>query len=416
MTSVSETERRPVIVQKYGGSSLATAKHIHNVAARIQARKDDGVDVIVVVSAMGDSTDDLITLSDAVTNGQTPDAREMDTLLSTGELVSSTLMAMALKARGYDAISLSGIQAGIKTDMVHGFARIAAINTDRLRRELDKGRIVIVAGFQGFAESGDITTLGRGGSDTTAVALAVAAEAERCEIYTDVDGIYTTDPRLTDKARKLSEIGFQEMLEMAVLGAKMNPRSIELGAVYDMPVYVASSFSNEPGTLIHGGEHTMEVRKAVTGIAVDRNVGKITVRGVIDRPGVAAGLLQPLADAGVSVDVIVQNASSDGMTDFTFTVAQASVGKAAEVIGSDSSVEYAEVVTGSDLAKVSIVGTGMENAPGYAARMFSTLSEAGVNIDMITTSEIRITTIIDRDQVQKAVQALHDAFDLEKSE
>jgi len=416
MTSVSETERRPVIVQKYGGSSLATAKHIHNVAARIQARKDDGVDVIVVVSAMGDSTDDLITLSDAVTNGQTPDVREMDTLLSTGELVSSTLMAMALKARGYDAISLSGIQAGIKTDMVHGFARIADINTDRLRRELDKGRIVIVAGFQGFAESGDITTLGRGGSDTTAVALAVAAEAERCEIYTDVDGIYTTDPRLTDKARKLSEIGFQEMLEMAVLGAKMNPRSIELGAVYDMPVYVASSFSNEPGTLIHGGEHTMEVRKAVTGIAVDRNVGKITVRGVIDRPGVAAGLLQPLADAGVSVDVIVQNASSDGTTDFTFTVAQASVGKAAEVIGSDSSVEYAEVVTGSDLAKVSIVGTGMENAPGYAARMFSTLSEAGVNIDMITTSEIRITTIIDRDQVQKAVQALHDAFDLEKSE
>jgi aspartate kinase len=416
MTSVSETERRPVIVQKYGGSSLATAEHIHNVAARIQARKDDGVDVIVVVSAMGDSTDDLIALSDAVTNGKTPDAREMDTLLSTGELVSSTLMAMALKARGYDAISLSGIQAGIKTDMVHGSARIADIDTDRLRRELDKGRIVIVAGFQGLAESGDITTLGRGGSDTTAVALAVAAKAERCEIYTDVDGIYTTDPRLTDKARKLSEIGFQEMLEMAVLGAKMNPRSIELGAVYDMPVYVASSFSNEPGTLIHGGEHTMEVRKAVTGIAVDRNVGKITVRGVIDRPGVAAGLLQPLADAGVSVDVIVQNASSDGTTDFTFTVAQASVDKAAEVIGSDSSVEYAEVVTGSDLAKVSIVGTGMENAPGYAARMFSTLSEAGVNIDMITTSEIRITTIIDRDQVQKAVQALHDAFELEKSE
>ena len=416
MTSVSETERRPVIVQKYGGSSIATAEHIHSVAARIQARKDAGVDVIVVVSAMGDSTDDLITLSDAVTNGQTPDAREMDTLLSTGELVSSTLMAMALKARGYDAISLSGIQAGIKTDTVHGSARISDIDTDRLRRELYKDRIVIVAGFQGLAESGDITTLGRGGSDTTAVALAVAAEAERCEIYTDVDGIYTTDPRLTDKARKLSEIGFQEMLEMAVLGAKMNPRSIELGAVYDMPVYVASSFSNESGTLIHGGEHTMEVRKAVTGIAVDRNVGKITVRGVIDRPGVAAGLLQPLADAGVSVDVIVQNASSDGTTDFTFTVAQASVDKAAEVIGSDSIVEYAEVVTGSDLAKVSIVGTGMENTPGYAARMFSTLSETGVNIDMITTSEIRITTIIDRNQVQKAVQSLHDAFDLEKSE
>ena len=416
MTTEYAIERRPVIVQKYGGSSLATAEHIQNVAARIQVRKDDGVDVIVVVSAMGDSTDDLIALSEAVTNGHSPDAREMDTLLSTGELVSSTLMAMALKERGYAAISLSGIRAGIKTDMVHGSARIADIKTDRIRKELDRGRIVIVAGFQGLAESGDITTLGRGGSDTTAVALAVAVDAERCEIYTDVDGIYTTDPRLTDKARKLAEISFQEMLEMAVLGAKMNPRSIELGAVYDMPVYVASSFSYESGTLIHGGEHTMEVRKAVTGIAVDRNVGKITVRGVIDRPGVAAGLLQPLADAGVSVDVIVQNASSDGTTDFTFTVAQASVDKAAEILGSDSGVEYAEVVTGSDLAKVSIVGTGMENAPGYAAKMFATLSEVGVNIDMITTSEIRITTIIDRDQVQSAVQALHDAFELEKNE
>ncbi len=409
-------DARPVVVQKYGGKSLADAEHIHNVADRIQARRDDGVDVIVVVSAMGNSTDELISLSKAVTGGTQPDAREMDTLLSTGELVSSTLMAMALKARGCDSISLSGIQAGIKTDAVHGSARIADINTDRIRTELDKGRIVIVAGFQGLAESGDITTLGRGGSDTTAVALAVAVDAERCEIYTDVDGIYTTDPRLTDKARKLSEIGFDEMLEMAVLGAKMNPRSIEVGAVYDMPVYVASSFSSEPGTLIHGGEQTMEVRKAVTGIAVDLNVAKITVRGVVDRPGVAAGLLQPLADEGVSVDVIVQNTSSDGTTDFTFTVGQASVVKAAQLIENQSVIEYGEVITGSNLAKVSIVGTGMENAPGYAARMFSTLSEAKVNIDMITTSEIRITTIIDREQVQKAVQSLHDAFELEKSQ
>ena len=414
--TINVSDARPVVVQKYGGSSLADAEHIHNVAARIQLRRDDGVDVIVVVSAMGDSTDELISLSEAVAGGTQPDAREMDTLLSTGELVSSTLMAMALKARGCDSISLSGIQAGIKTDAVHGSARIADINTDRIRTELDKGRIVIVAGFQGLAESGDITTLGRGGSDTTAVALAVAVDAERCEIYTDVDGIYTTDPRLTDRARKLSEIGFDEMLEMAVLGAKMNPRSIELGAVYDMPVYVASSFSSEPGTLIHGGEQTMEVRKAVTGIAVDSNVAKITVRGVVDRPGVAAGLLKPLADEGVSVDVIVQNTSSDGTTDFTFTVGQASVVKAAQLIEDQSVIEYAEVITGSNLAKVSIVGTGMENAPGYAARMFSTLSEAKVNIDMITTSEIRITTIIDREQVQKAVQSLHDAFELEKSQ
>ena len=412
----TESQHRPIVVQKYGGSSLADAELIHNVASRISARKDAGVDVIAVVSAMGDSTDELIALSEAVTGGKTPDAREMDTLLSTGELVSSTLMAMALKSRGYDAISLSGVQAGIKTDLVHGSARIADINADRLHRELDAGRIVIVAGFQGLAESGDITTLGRGGSDTTAVALAIAAGAERCEIYTDVEGIYTTDPRLTPKARKLAEIGFQEMLEMAVLGAKMNPRSIELGAVYDMPVYVASSTSDAPGTLIHGGEPTMEVRKAVTGIAVDRNVGKITVRGVIDRPGVAAGLLEPLADAGVSVDVIVQNASADGTTDFTFTVAQASVEQAAEIIRSQSDVEFSEVVTGTNLAKVSIVGTGMENAPGYAARMFSTLSSVGVNIDMITTSEIRITTIIEKDQLQTAVQALHDAFELEKTE
>jgi len=412
----AESQHRPIVVQKYGGSSLADAELIHNVASRISARKDAGVDVIAVVSAMGDSTDELIALSEAVTGGKTPDAREMDTLLSTGELVSSTLMAMALKSRGYDAISLSGVQAGIKTDLVHGSARIAEINADRLHRELDAGRIVIVAGFQGLAESGDITTLGRGGSDTTAVALAIAAGAERCEIYTDVEGIYTTDPRLTPKARKLAEIGFQEMLEMAVLGAKMNPRSIELGAVYDMPVYVASSTSDAPGTLIHGGEPTMEVRKAVTGIAVDRNVGKITVRGVIDRPGVAAGLLEPLADAGVSVDVIVQNASADGTTDFTFTVAQASVEQAAEIIRSQSDVEFSEVVTGTNLAKVSIVGTGMENAPGYAARMFSTLSSVGVNIDMITTSEIRITTIIEKDQLQTAVQALHDAFELEQTE
>ncbi|MDP6666566.1 MAG: aspartate kinase [Dehalococcoidia bacterium] len=416
MTPKAEIDRRPVIVQKYGGSSLADAEHIHNVASRIIARSEEGVDIVVVVSAMGDSTDELHALSRAVTKGVTPDAREMDTLLSTGELVSSTLMAMTLKTRGHDAVSLSGAQAGIKTDAVHGSARIADIKTERLHRELDKGRIVIVAGFQGLADSGDVTTLGRGASDTSAVALAVATQAERCEIYTDVEGIYTTDPRLTNKARKLAEIGFQEMLEMAVLGAKMNPRSIELGLVYNMPIYVASSFSNETGTLIHGGEHTMEVRKAVTGIAVDRNVGKITVRGVIDRPGVAAGLLQPLADAGVSVDVIVQNASSDGTTDFTFTVAAASVDRAAEVIGTDSTVKYAEVATGVNLAKVSIVGTGMENAPGYAARMFSTLADVGVNIDMITTSEIRITTIIERDQVQKAVGALHDAFELEKTE
>ncbi|MEX0762266.1 MAG: aspartate kinase [Dehalococcoidia bacterium] len=410
------SEDRKVIVQKYGGSSLADADKIRNVANRICSRHDEGVDLVVVVSAMGDSTDALIDLSQAIVGREkAPDPREMDTLLSTGELVSSTLMAMAIKTRGYEAVSLSGVQAGIRTDAIHGSARIAAIDTKRLRKELSSGRVVIVAGFQGLTESGDVSTLGRGGSDTTAVALAAALGAERCEIYTDVDGIYTTDPRLVPEARKLAEVSFDEMLEMAVLGAKMNPRSIELADVYNIPVLVASSFEDVPGTLIHGGEPKMEVRKAVTGIAIDRNVAKITARGVKDSPGTAGGLFQPLADAGISVDVIVQNASADGLTDMTFTVAEADAQRALEITEAKSKVDYKELVPRSGLAKVSIVGTGMQNAPGYASRMFTTLAEAGVNIDLVTTSEIRITCIIQREQVQTAAQALHRAFELEQA-
>ena len=408
---------RETIVQKYGGSSLADAQRIGAVADRICARHDKGVDLVVTVSAMGDTTDELIAMARQVTgDGCMPDPREMDALLSTGELVSATLMAMAIKARGHDVVSLSGQQAGIRTDDIHGSARIASINSERIRQELERGRVAIVAGFQGVDEGGDVTTLGRGASDTTAVALAAALGARRCEVYTDVDGIYTADPRLVPKARRLREVGYEEMLEMAALGAKMNPRSIELAAVYQVPVLVAHTFGDGTGTLIHGGDMTMEVRKAVTGIAVDRNVAKITVRGVRDRPGIAAGLMRPLADAGINVDVIVQNASADGLTDMTFTVAEADAPRATDLTRRHSDIEFTEVISGAGLAKVSIVGTGMQNAPGYAARMFAALAAAGVNIEMITTSEIRITCIVSREQVQAAVQALHDAFELEKAD
>ena len=406
----------PVIVQKFGGSSLAEPDLIRNVATRICKQRSEGVDLVAVVSAMGDTTDDLIRMAhDVAGTGSPPPPRELDTLMSTGELVSATLMAIAIQSMGYDVVSLSGIQAGIRTEATHGSARISAIDPARLRRELDGGRIIIVAGFQGVTELGDVTTLGRGGSDTTAVALAAALGARQCEIYTDVDGIYTSDPRLVPRARKLAEIGYEEMLEMAMLGAKMNPRSIELAAVYKVPVLVASSFFDAPGTLIHGGEPTLEVRKAITGVPVERNIAKITVRGVMDRPGVASALFTPLADAGISVDVIVQNASAEGLTDMSFTVARGDLQRALEITRGQSAFESSEVIADPDLAKVSIVGTGMQNAPGFAARMFDALSSAGVNIELITTSEIRITCIIRAEHVETAARALHSAFQLDGS-
>ena len=404
--------RKKLVVQKYGGSSLSSTDQISNIAEKIISKTKQGYMVVVVVSAMGDSTDNLISLASQVNSNANSITREMDILLSTGELVSSTLMTLSLIAKNKKAVSLSGIQAGIMTDSVHGSARISDININRIQEELNKDSIVVVAGFQGLNNLGDVTTLGRGGSDTTAVALAVALNAERCEIYTDVEGIYTTDPRITKKARKLNEISFEEMLEMASLGAKMNPRSIELGLVYNMPVYVASSFSIEQGTLIHRSSN-MEIRKAVTGIAVDKNVAKITVKGVMDQPGIAAELLKPLSDEGISIDVIVQNTSSDGTTDFTYTVSESNLERAVSLMGSLDGINYKNIESGKDLAKLSIVGTGMENSPGYASKMFSVLSSLDVNIDMITTSEIRITTIINKKDIEKSVVALHDAFELE---
>ncbi len=407
-----------LIVQKYGGSSLADAEKIKSVAQRIARTADADNKVVAVVSAMGNTTDDLIALSRQVSKN--PEPREMDVLLSTGELVSCTLMAMTLRSMGHKAISLSGAQAGIRTDSSHGQAQIADMAPDRLIQELDNHTIVIVAGFQGITEDLDITTLGRGGSDTTAVALAAALGAARCEVYTDVDGIYTADPRLVPAAHKLDEISFEEMLELASYGAKMNPRSIELGMVYNTPILVASSFRNEPGTLIHGGadmnRQVGEIRNRVSGIATDTNVSKITVLGVVDRPGIAASLFEPLTEVGISVDVIVQNASVGGSTDMTFTVMRTDLARAEQVVQKVANdLGSGEVVTASDLAKLSIVGTGMQNAPGYASTMFRTLADAGINIEMITTSEIRITCLVKEAQVAEAARALHTAFDLDST-
>ena len=405
-----------LIVQKYGGSSLADADMIKNVARRIARTRDAGNKMVAVVSAMGDTTDDLIALSEQVS--ERPEPREMDVLLSTGELMSCTLMAMALRSMGYEAISLSGAQAGIRTNSSHGQAQIAGMDPGRIIRELDNDTIVIVAGFQGITDDLDITTLGRGGSDTTAVALAATLGAARCEIYTDVDGIYTADPRLVPAAHKLDEISFEEMLELASYGAKMNPRSIELGMVYNTPILVASSFHDEPGTLIHGdtdmNRHVGEIRNRVSGIATDTNVSKITVLGVIDRPGIAASLFEPLTEVGISVDVIVQNASVGGATDMTFTVKRTDLARAEQVVQRVANdLGSGEVVTASDLAKLSIVGTGMQDAPGYASTMFRTLADEGINIEMITTSEIRITCLVKEEQVARAARALHTAFDLD---
>ncbi|MQY56301.1 MAG: aspartate kinase [Dehalococcoidia bacterium] len=401
-----------LIVQKYGGSSVADSEKIKSVARRIARAKDEGNQLVVVVSAMGDTTDELIRMAQQVS--EQPDERELDMLLSTGELISSTLLVMALESLGYKAVSLTGGQAGIQTDSSYSQARILRVDPQRILAELEKGNIVIVAGFQGVTQDMDITTLGRGGSDTTAVALAASLNAEVCQIYTDVEGVYTADPRLVSEATKLKEIGYEEMLELASYGAKiLHPRAVELGGLYDMPILVASSFSDSPGTLICK-EASMEVRNKARGIAQDTNVAKITVINVPDHPGIAAAIFEPLAKANISVDTIVQNASIENITDLTFTVARSDLVKAMSIVEPViKSIGAKRCVTDSTLAKVSIVGTGMQNTPGYAARMFRALYEQGINIQLITTSEIRITCIIAEDRVKDAVQALHKAFELE---
>jgi aspartate kinase len=401
-----------LIVQKYGGSSVADAERIKSVARRIAATKDKGEQVVIVVSAMGGTTDELIELARQVSTQ--PGERELDVLLSTGEIVSSTLLAMALRDMSYKAISLTGAQAGIQTDSTYSRARILRVESKRVVKELNKGNIVIVAGFQGITDEMDITTLGRGGSDTTAVALAAGLVAEVCQIYTDVEGIYTADPHLVPEARHLTEIGYEEMLELASYGAKViHPRAVELGELFNIPIVVASSFTDSPGTLIHGGV-SMEVRNKARSVAHDLDVAKITVVGIPDRPGIAAAIFEPLAKAGINIDTIVQNASIENITDLTFTVAKSQLNRAMAVVKPIAeSIGARQCVSDSRLGKISVIGTGIQNTPGYAARMFGVLSEQGINIQLITTSEIRITCIIDEAMVTDAVRALHRAFELE---
>ena len=403
-----------VIVQKYGGSSLSDVSNIANVAERICKSKDKGFNIVVVVSAMGNSTDQLVELARSITDS--PDPRELDALLATGEVVSCSLLAITLKHLGYDTVSLTGYQVGVHTDDIYGNARINLIDQDRIRKELSSGRIVVIAGFQGITDDLNTTTLGRGGSDTTAVALAAALNADRCEVYTDVDGIYTADPRIVSRARKIREIGYEDMLELASIGAKMHPRSIELGAVYHVPIYVASSFNNVTGTLIHDQikGNDMENRYKVTGVAYQLGLSKITVRSLPDQPGIAANLFEPLANVGISVDTIVQNASQDKTTDISFTVATSDLEiTLGQVLPLAENIGASGVVNDDGLSCVSIVGSGMQNAAGYASTMFRTLSDSGINIEMITTSEIRITCIISEDKVTDAVRALHRAFHLD---
>ncbi len=405
-----------LIVQKYGGSSLANSDLIRNVAKRISNASEGDNQVVATVSAMGDSTDNLMDIAAQITNS--PNPRELDVLLSTGELQSCALVCMALQELGKNAVSLSGGQAGIITDSRFGNAKISNLATNRIEMELNKGNIVVVAGFQGITDELDITTLGRGASDLTAVALAAGLKAERCEIYTDVDGIFTADPRLVPSAYKMDEIGFEEMLEMANYGAKMNPRSIELGMVFNVPILVSSSMNESSGTLIHEVNDmdikVGEIRNRVRGIATEKDVAKIIVYSVVDRPGIASSLFEPLAQADISVDVIVQNSSVEGTTDLTFTVKQSQLNKAALVVKKVADdLGSGQIGIDEDLAKVSVVGTGMQDSPGYAAKMFKTLASAGINIEMITTSEIRITCIVKVSELSKAASALHDAFEID---
>jgi aspartate kinase len=409
----------PLVVQKFGGSSVANADRIRQVARRIARARADGADLVVIVSAMGDATDELLALAGAIT--EEPDPRELDMLLATGEHQSATLLSMALHAIGVPAISLTGAQAGISTDGAYGRARIANVDPARVRDELADGKVVIVAGFQGQSASAvdkaETTTLGRGGSDTTAVALAARLGADRCQIFTDVTGIYTADPRVVPTARQLPLIGYEEMLELAHQGAQvMQVRAVELGWVNDVVIEVLSSFEDAPGTLIME-DPLVEQRNKVRGLAHDQDVAKVTLVAVPDRPGVAHAIFGALAEAGINVDMIVQNVSHGGTTDMSFTISRVELVRARRILEPIiSELGFREMATDAAVAKVSIVGAGIHNAPGYAARMFGALADAGVNIEMISTSEVRITCIIAEGQVETAVRALHDAFELERPE
>jgi aspartate kinase len=401
----------PLIVQKYGGSSVADADKIKNVARRVIESASRGHRVVVVVSAMGKTTDGLVALAASIT--PTPDGREMDMLLATGEQVTIGLLAMALHAEGHPACSFTGSQMGMITDSAHTKARIKRIVADRINAALREGKIVVAAGFQGTTDAGEITTLGRGGSDLTAVALAAALKADVCEIFTDVDGVYTADPNVVPDARKLSRISYDEMLEMASLGAKvLQARSVEFAKKYGVPVHVRSTFKPDPGTLVTREDHSME-EVVVTGITHDRGQAKVSILRVPDRPGIAARVFGGLGAQNIVVDMIVQNISREGLSDISFTLPRADRQRAERVLDGIAKEIGAEGVAADDrIAKVSIVGVGMRSHAGVAARMFTALSKEGINIQMISTSEIAVSCVIEDKYTELAVRALHDAYEL----
>jgi aspartate kinase len=402
-----------LIVQKYGGSSVADVECMQRVARRIIKTRDAGNRVVVVVSAMGDTTDDLIELAKKV-NAE-PSDREMDMLMASGEQIAASVLAMALHAQGAEAVAMSGPQAGIRTDHVHLKAKITKIKPDRLHQELEKNRIVVVAGFQGLNPSEDIATLGRGGSDTTAVALAAAIKADRCQILKDVDGVFTANPRVVPEARKVDEITYDEMLELASMGAEvLQSRAVEFAKKYGVVLEVMSSFNENPGTVVREEVAKME-DIVVRGVACDKGQAKLTVSGVPDKPGVAARLFGELAANNINVDMIVQNVSANARTDVSFTVPRTELAKARRVLEKIEELAAGGVTVDEDIAKVSIVGVGMRSHVGVASRMFGALAEVNVNIDMIATSEIKVSVVIRKEDGDKAVRALHKSFELDKA-
>ena len=402
-----------LIVKKFGGTSVADAERIEAVADNIESEIHAGNKVTVVLSAMGDSTDDLIKLAKEI--NPEPDLREYDALVSTGEQISVALLAMALLKRGIKGKSYTAYQLGIKTNSSHSRARILDVEVSKITSELNEGVVPVITGFQGMNESGDITTLGRGGSDTTGVALAAALNADECQIYTDVDGIFTTDPRVYDKARLLKEVSFEEMLELSSSGAKiLQLRAVEYASKFNLPIRVLSSFNEGEGTLVQEEKNIME-RPIVSGISSIDSEAKLTIRGVPDIPGVAAKILSPISEAGIEVDVIVQNIGADNTTDFTFTVNKDDTKQAEEILKKTSTTLGGGLIdVDDDIAKISIVGRGMRAHAGVASKMFQALAKSEINISMITTSEIKISVVIKKSEMTKAVAALHDAFDLDK--
>ncbi len=403
-----------LIVQKYGGTSVGSPDRIRNVAKRVERFRDEGHDIVVVVSAMSGETNRLIALAHEMHDSPPP--RELDVLVTTGEQVTIALLSMALQKDGYDAVSYTGGQVRILTDDSFGKARIQAIDAERIRNDLKQGRVVVVAGFQGVDDNGNITTLGRGGSDTTGVALAAALKADECQIYTDVDGVYTTDPRVVPEARRLERITFEEMLEMASLGSKvLQIRSVEFAGKYNVPLRVLSSFGEGAGTLITVEEGNNMEQPIISGIAFNRDEAKLTLRGVPDIPGAAYKILGPIGEANVEVDMIVQNVSLDNTTDFTFTVHRNEFKKALAVLEEVSkAVGAREIVADDKIAKVSLVGVGMRSHAGVASRMFKILAAENINIQMISTSEIKISVVIEEKYLELAVRALHTGFELDK--